>query len=72
MRKTYINDYIAKKKNNNKHQKGGLVIHVWLATMLTAGGVKITEKAIDYISDKLQGKGVDINKIKTSSDRNKF
>ena len=38
--------------------------------MLIAGGVKVTEK-VDYISDKLQGKGIDINKIKIS-DRKKL
>ena len=36
-----------------------------------AGGVKATENVIDYISDKIQGKGIDINKIKIS-DRKKF
>ena len=40
--------------------------------MLIAGGVKITEKVTDYISDKIQGKCIDINKIKTSSDKKKF
>ena len=39
--------------------------------MLIAGGVKLTEKVIDYISDRIQGKGIDINKIKNSG-RKKF
>ena len=38
--------------------------------MPIAGGVKVTEKDIDYISDKIQGKGIDINKIKFSDRKN--
>ena len=40
--------------------------------MLIAGGVKITEKVIDYMSDKIQGKRINLNKIKTSSEKKKF
>ena len=53
LRKTYINDYITKKKNNNKHQKGGFVIPVWLATMLIAGGAKITESLLNHLLNLL-------------------
>ena len=53
LRKTYINDYITKKKNNNKHQKGGFVISVWLATTLIAGGAKITESLINHLLNLL-------------------
>ena len=54
LRKAY-----ATQKNTNdhrKHQKGGFVLPAWLAAMLIASGVKVTEKVIDYISDKIQGK----------------
>ena len=64
----------ATQRNTNGHrkqQKGGFVLPAWLAAMLIAGGVKVTGKVIDYISDKTQGKGIDIHKLKIS-DRKKF
>ena len=71
LRKAYSSQKNTSTINHRKQQKGGFVLPAWLATMLIAGGVKVTEKVIDYISDKIQGKGIDINKIKIS-DRNKF
>ena len=47
----------ATQKNTNGHrkqQKRGFVLPAWFATMLMAGGVKVKEKVIDYISDKIQ------------------
>ena len=71
IKKSIFNSKNTSTINHRKQQKGGFVLPAWLATMLIAGGVKVTEKVIDYISDKIQGKIIDINKIKIS-DRTKF
>ena len=56
LRKSYSTQKNASTINHRKLQKGGFVLPAWLAAMLIAGGVKVTEKVIDYISDKIQGK----------------
>ena len=56
LRKAYSTQKNTSTINHRKQQKGGFVLPAWLAAMLIAGGVKVTEKVIDYISDKIQGK----------------
>ena len=53
------------KKNEN--QKGGFVIAPWLAALLLSAGVKGAERVVDFIADKMQGKGM--KKPKTVAER---
>ena len=53
LRKAYSTQKITSTISHGKQQKGGFVFPAWLAAMLIAGGVKVTEKVIDYMSDKI-------------------
>ena len=56
-------------KRNDK-QKGGFVIAPWLAALLLSAGVKVTERVVDFIADKMQGKGM--KKPRTVAERKKL
>ena len=58
-----------KTSTKNEKQKGGFVIASWLAALLLSAGVKVTERVVDTIADKMQGKGM--KKPKTLSERKK-
>ena len=59
-----------KTSKKNEKQKGGFVIAPWLAALLLSAGVKVTERVVDFIADKMQGKGM--KRPKTVAERKKL
>ena len=59
-----------KTSKNNEKQKEGFVIAPWLAALLLSAGVKVTERVVDFIADKMQGKGM--KRTKSVAERKKL
>ena len=59
-----------KTSKKNEKQKGGFVIAPWLAALLLSAGVKVTERVVDIIADKMQGKGM--KRPKTVAERKNY